>query len=141
MCFVFLDDLRDPPGDYRKWVVVRSFYEFVGWCEFNSMEDIEFMSFDHDLGESYGRELNTGYDVALWMAEMDYAGEAIFNENFRYRVHSSNPAGAKNIRNLMDRHFRRKGEKKSREVLNVPKNGVIVPKDKIRFRFHPFSGG
>jgi hypothetical protein len=93
---LFLDDERYPPNDGRNWIVARNVDEAkdiirdIGWPEY--------ISFDHDLGDGE----QTGKDFANWMICEHIEGENVFSENFRYYVHSQNPIGAKNIRDLID---------------------------------------
>jgi len=112
---VYLDDMRDPPGNPHDWIVLRSFYELVGFVHETGLFPIRLISFDHDLGDSYGRPLKTGYDAAVWLTEFS---EDDFCPDFQYQIHSSNPVGRENIRQLMNRHFERtRGETASREKL------------------------
>src|ERR1035437_4381644 len=119
--YLFLDDYREPSDCakymYRKgvdcriyhenWSIVRSYLEFVKWIETNGLPD--FISFDHDLADVeelkeelpkeqwFNSETNkeyTGMDCAKWL--VNYCldnGKSLPN----YAVHSSNPAGVKNI--------------------------------------------
>lgn len=101
---LFLDDLRDPPNDGRRWVVARSCDEARriitgggGWSPF-------FVSFDHDLGDQ-GEPEETGYTFAKWLIEQDLDRPGFLHSNFSYRVHSANPIGAENIRRLLDNYL------------------------------------
>ncbi len=136
MTKIFLDDMRDPPGAYANWIVLRSFFELVGFVSLNGLSKITHLSFDHDLGESYGREVSNGYHCALWLTKIDAnsndpkdAGRNRFAINFSYRLHSSNPTGKLNIKQLLDRHFEREyGENMSREVRISPRGTKISEK-------------
>jgi hypothetical protein len=73
---------------------VRSYDEAVAWVEKNGMPD--YISFDHDLGE----DSHTGYDFAKWLIDQDEQRTHRFPTGFMFNVHSANPVGAANIRNL-----------------------------------------
>ena len=93
---LFLDDIREAPD--KTWVVVRSYFEFVEAVRKHGNEIIE-ISFDHDLGEdAHGSLAPTGMDAAKYfvdkfMIEEEGYGQLLLKVN----VHSSNPAGRKNI--------------------------------------------
>lgn len=111
MTLLFLDDLRNPTDCLyfsrlnvnleiylQEWQVVRSYTEFVKWIETNGLPD--FISFDHDLGlpKLPENEEQNGMTCAKWLVNycMDY--------NLKlpdFVVHSSNPAGKRNIEGLL----------------------------------------
>jgi hypothetical protein len=109
---LFLDDIRNPTDCllymdskiqdidiYRKeWQVVRSFDEFVAWIETNGLPD--FISFDHDLGlpEDSNTEEQNGMTCAKWLVNYCLDNDLKLPD---FVVHSSNPAGAKNIEELL----------------------------------------
>ena len=117
---LFLDDERMPadvtwidigPGP---WEIVRSYAEAVAWVEQNGFPDV--ISFDHDLGyEAFdtneagiivvtdSRETPSGHDFAKWLIhrDMDCEGVDGLRDDFRFTVHSMNPVGARNIRELL----------------------------------------
>lgn len=96
MSKLWLDDVREPPNDY--WDVVRNFNQFKNYIDNNGVpRDI---SFDHDLG---GEE--NGYHCALYIVQNDLP-------IYDFRVHSSNPVGAKNIFDLL--HSYREHKKNER---------------------------
>lgn len=67
----------------------------------------EFISFDHDLGLL---SLN-GYELAWWIVERDLDLNSKFiPDNFSFHVHSANPVGADNIRNLLNNYLKDKRE-------------------------------
>ena len=75
----------------------------------NGMPD--FISFDHDLGIDENEQLlPSGYDFAKWIIESDLDGVISISSTFRYKVHSQNPVGKKNITELLDGYFRHKFE-------------------------------
>jgi hypothetical protein len=122
---IYLDDVRIPIAP-AEWVVVKSYDEFVNAISKHGLENIEYISFDHDLGEKaiaeffngvYENDENpifnydnlgdekTGMDCAKWLIE-EYIlpkfkkDEEIENycKNFpQINIHSANPVGKKNI--------------------------------------------
>jgi hypothetical protein len=92
---LYLDDVRFPRTD--GWSIVRSYEDFTQWILENGVPSV--VSFDHDLGvDDQGNELKSGYDAAKWLC--NYCAEnglPLPNCN----VHSANPVGAENIRNLI----------------------------------------
>ena len=112
MKLLFLDDKRFPTDCllymeakvqdieiYRKkWQIVRSYDEFVAWIERHGLPD--FISFDHDLGlpEDSNTEEQNGMTCAKWLVNycLDYDLKTP-----DFVVHSSNPAGTKNIEGLL----------------------------------------
>jgi hypothetical protein len=88
---IYLDDVRDLPDEYQGWVVARTAEEALHLIASNGLENIEILSFDHDLGE----DCMSGYDLAVIIEEMVYdAGFTIVPE---FRIHSANPVGRKNL--------------------------------------------
>lgn len=87
---IFLDDVRFPVDDTL--VICRSYDELVLITAFLTPKRVEFVSFDHDLGQT-----KSGLDCAKWLVQqdMDYS---IFADDFTFYVHSQNPVGAENIR-------------------------------------------
>ena len=102
---LFLDDIRNPIDIYKDlnnedFIIVRSFSEAVEYIIKNDFPD--FISFDHDLGFSIEfSESKTGYDFAKFLS--DYIiDNNIDISKFKFKVHSANPVGAKNIECLMN---------------------------------------
>lgn len=107
MKLLFLDDIRNPTDCllymqakiqdieiyHKEWQIVRSYDEFVAWIETNGLPD--FISFDHDLGlpEEQTEELN-GMSCAKWLVNYCLDNDLKLPD---FVVHSSNPAGARNI--------------------------------------------
>lgn len=119
---LFLDDIRNPIDccsymQYRgidlkqyheEWDIVRNYKEFVEHINLVGLPDI--ISFDHDLADHLlDKDRNilsekTGYDCAKWLIEycMDN------NEELpKFIVHSMNPVGTKNIKDLLN-NFKQK---------------------------------
>ena len=118
---LYLDDLRVPYDTFNyskdsrytklKWVIVRSYKEFVRAVETLGIPNL--VSFDHDLADEHydtlgqtdflslseyylsnDREM-TGYDCAKWLC--DYCIDN--NEKFpNYLIHSWNRIGSENIK-------------------------------------------
>jgi len=99
MIKLFIDDIRDPCAD--DFIVVRSYGYAVNYMRKNGCPD--FISFDHDLGEA--NEL-TGFDIAKWMVERDLNDKGKFiPKDFKFYVHSANPAGSANINGLLNNYL------------------------------------
>ena len=124
---IFLDDFRHPydafvyTKDTRyaklKWIIVRSYDEFVKTIIKIGINNIETISLDHDLSdEHYGREdmpwsvdrqidyfsfkEKTGYECAKWLC--DYCLDNNFKLPKEILIHSFNIIGAANIRSYIN---------------------------------------
>lgn len=128
---LFLDDNRIPHKSmdymhpdiaslYRtlKWVVVRSYYEFVKTIEEKGLPDL--ISFDHDLADVHydirsegfnswkeyyesddeHREM-TGYDCAKWLVNYCMENQKPIP---KYYIHSMNDIGMHNIRTYLENY-------------------------------------
>ena len=116
---LFLDDYRTPNDAYyytnnniylkNDWVVVKNYNNFINYITEHSIPDI--ISFDHDLGlEHYGNHVEgdvidykqynekTGYDCAKWL--IDYIIDNNLNPPKMIYIHSMNPVGGNNIKEL-----------------------------------------
>ena len=91
---MYLDDVRELPEEFQKeWITVRSSSETISYVKAHGLP--EFISFDHDLGGS-----DTTMVFLRWLErETNIIQE---NDPPEYVVHSSNPAGAANIRSFME---------------------------------------
>ena len=86
---IYLDDERNPRRD--DWIVVRNYSEFEKIL--NSVDVVDEISFDHDLGEE-----KTGYDCLKLLVEKDIASDGkLLNENFKYNFHTANICGKINM--------------------------------------------
>jgi hypothetical protein len=121
---IYLDDVRTPVAN--DWVVVRNFEQFVKAGEKISLDNIETISLDHDLGDSamweyhnnvsrnYSLDYNnikekTGYDCAKWLVNRFYEENPDWANKDRsvkrakkmpfptVYTHSANPIGSANI--------------------------------------------
>jgi hypothetical protein len=119
---VFLDDERSPIQviSWMKrrvgatvrlyteddWYIVRDYNEFVDYVSKN-INSIDVVSFDYDLADmhydpktwsqSFVYKEKTGHDCAKWMKE-HY--ESLFKPLPKILIHSMNPVGSENIRNV-----------------------------------------
>jgi hypothetical protein len=114
---IYLDDERIPND--KDWLIVKNYGQFIKKISDVGLENIDVISFDHDLGdtavEEYFRnvikkgildydniEERTGYDAAKWLVGyyMDnYTNSTHFPQVY---VHSANPVGAANIVNYIN---------------------------------------
>lgn len=88
---IWLDDVRPAPKGYlHAWNYESAIYliEHLSCLE----NDIELISFDHDLGEN-----KSGYDVAKYIVENHIPIK-------EYKVHSANPVGRFNIEQLLNHY-------------------------------------
>lgn len=98
MYTMYLDDLRTPIQKYD--VIVRSYEEAKECIQTRGMP--LFLSFDHDLGiNKDGSMKKSGFDVALWIARGLKNKTLELPRGFSYKVHSSNPMGAKKIKQII----------------------------------------
>jgi hypothetical protein len=115
--YLFLDDQRSVldvrwavlpnKGQGLNWISVKNYEEFIDCIGKNGLP--EFVSFDHDLAPSHYKAIRTknynyiektGYDCAKWL--MNYC--QIKSIKFpNYAIHSMNPSGAQNIKQLLER--------------------------------------
>jgi hypothetical protein len=102
---LYLDDIRIPKTE--GWDIVRTYENFVEWIEKNGLP--EEVSFDHDLAEisydpttqaeSFKYYEKTGYDAAKWLCDYCWTNGLPIP---KWNVHSANPVGRDNIRQLME---------------------------------------
>ena len=122
---IYLDDVRTPVDE--GWTIVRNYDQFVTQVMLIGLENIEVISFDHDLGESAMKEyytnvspnykLNydnilekTGMDCVKWLINYYYDNYHLEEELIsraskkalgipfpQIYVHSANPIGSANI--------------------------------------------
>lgn len=105
---MFLDDERHPIID--DYIIVRSFEEATKHIAINGLP--EFITFDHDLGIG-----KNGFDVAKWI--IDYCLDNGIYKLPEWHVHSQNPVGAKNIRDILmsaEKHL--EYEKEAKEFMS-----------------------
>jgi hypothetical protein len=95
---LFIDDERFPPDDGKNWNIVRTSDEAIGCVIMCGVP--EFVSYDHDLGGD-----DTSMKFIWWMIDA-YLDGKIDGFPVNYTVHSQNPVGARNIRELLDAFIR-----------------------------------
>lgn len=91
---IFLDDIRNPPDD--SWTICKTYPEFINLI-LNNWDNIEEISFDHDLGTK-----RNGYDC-VEVIEC-YLRLGIIKPNYlvTFSIHTQNPVGRNNIKNCID---------------------------------------
>lgn len=102
---IYLDDVRNPPAmlndNFVDWKVIRTASNCIDFID-KHLNEIDFISFDHDLGND---EDGTGYNVACHLEKL--AIEKKIYKPFDYQVHSANPVDADKInvcmKNVMSR--------------------------------------
>ena len=92
--YFFVDNIRNiekaPVDDVGIPIIIRNYKYAINFLqEFMSNGYEILIDLDHDLGTK-----QSGYDIAKWIVESEY-------KNLRFRVHSMNPAGTKNITELL----------------------------------------
>lgn len=97
--YLWVDDVR--PINYSRMpkgynpLIVDCYEHAIIWLKKLKVEGSKvIVDLDHDLGTE-----KSGYDIAKYMVENDYP-----RLNFHYRIHSMNPVGEENIRQLMRRY-------------------------------------
>jgi hypothetical protein len=117
---IYLDDVRTPIDP--DWIIVRNYEEFIEKIEELGLENIEWISLDHDLGDTAMMEwytnvaknysLNydnitekTGMDCTKWLIEQWMNGKPICN----VMIHSANAIGSANMMGYINnyRHINR----------------------------------
>ncbi len=116
---LFLDDNRTPYDVFRNtidpdyehnndWKIVKNYDEFVDSILESGLPKL--ISFDHDLSQNHYLPENqsnidydkltdkTGYDAAMWLISYCNTNNI---ELPKFKVHSSNPEGKKNIEEVL----------------------------------------
>ncbi len=128
---LFLDDIRHPYDSYPytkdtrylqlKWIIVRSYDEFVKYITKNGVPRL--VSFDHDLADEhyfsdnqpwstensidyFSYKEKTGYECAKWLCDYCLDNNIKLPETL---VHSFNQTGSDNIRHYI-RNFKKHTE-------------------------------
>ena len=119
--WIYLDDVRIPNDSI--WTLVKSYDEFVAEINLVGLDQIEFISLDHDLGDSAMTEYytntkphfkldynnikeKTGYDCAKWLVQESIDKDIPLPT---VKVHSANPIGASNIMGYVNNYLKIKG--------------------------------
>lgn len=107
---IYLDDVRTPITSNIRWVIVRSYDEFVSKINELGLENIKLISLDHDLGDTAIKEWHdnvyhnftldynnitekTGMDCTKWLVEKWMDGAPVCE----VKVHSANAIGSANM--------------------------------------------
>lgn len=103
---IFLDDIRTPSmshkkdkglgeefSDSKKWLIVRNYSDFVDLVD-NNLNEIELVSFDHDLADYIDEKEFTGKDASDYLINKCLENDVKFPS---WYVHSDNTSGKKNI--------------------------------------------
>ena len=107
---IYLDDVRTPITSNIRWVIVRSYDEFVSKINERGLENIKLISLDHDLGDTAIKEWHnnvyhnftldynnitekTGMDCTKWLVEKWMDGAPVCE----VKVHSANAIGSANM--------------------------------------------
>lgn len=88
------------PFKTEKWVIVRSYYDFVKEIKKRGLPTR--VSFDQDLGDISMPE-RTGYDCAKWLCNYCLDNDLKFPN---YYIHSGNKVGARNIKGYIDNYIK-----------------------------------
>lgn len=91
---IYLDDLRTPSDN--SWFIIRSHHDFIHKIS-TSFNQIDCISFDHDLGEE-----KTGFDCAKYLIEYCINNNLTPPQTY---VHSANPVGRENIVSLINNYL------------------------------------
>jgi hypothetical protein len=119
--WIYLDDVRTPVSEGLDpiWTVVRNYDEFVAKVEEISLENIEVISLDHDLGDSAMLEFyrnvspnyildynniteKTGMDCAKWLVNHSIEKGIPLPQVY---THSANPIGSANIMGYINNYL------------------------------------
>ena len=97
--FLWVDDVRpinfNRVPKYYVPIVAENYKNAIKWLDtFKENGAKVIVDLDHDLGVG-----KSGYDIAKYLVENDFP-----RLNFHYRIHSANPVGVENIRQLMRRY-------------------------------------
>jgi len=144
---IYLDDERTPKDE--GWIVVRNYKEFVNTINKLGLENIDLISFDHDLGDTAKDEYynnvktnyeldydniveKTGYDCAKFLVDKFYLENPDRERSERFEklgteikfptitVHSANPIGAANIMGYINNFLKNEGQPESCVRVQIP---------------------
>lgn len=90
---LYVDDIRNIPLFYNrtdKIIIARNYKEAIK--NLTLIKKFDIIDLDHDLGEE-----KSGYDIAKYIVENQIKVDTI-------RIHSMNPVGVQNIRQLLQRY-------------------------------------
>jgi len=145
---LYLDDVRTPL-DIDIWEVVRSYEELVAVIKKNGLIQYDFVSLDHDLGESAMLEY---YNNVKDNFELDYdnikektgydAAKFLVNESMEtgvrmpiVYVHSANPIGSANIMGYVNNYYKNCGREQACVRVQIPhkieEQFLMTPEERI----------
>lgn len=88
-------------SEIDRFIVVRSYKEFVNYIEQNGLPN--FISFDNDLGlDEDGKIAPDGYAAVKWLVYKS----GIDLRNLKYKVHSANPVASEQIKGLLSNYIK-----------------------------------
>lgn len=119
--WIYVDDIRIPTDSM--WTVATNYDELVREVALVGLDNVEFISLDHDLGDDAMVEYysnvkpnyqldysnikeKTGYDCAKWLVQ-ESMDKGIPLPTVK--VHSANPIGAANIMGYINNYLRNNG--------------------------------
>jgi hypothetical protein len=101
---LFIDDERWPKEGTGPWTICRCSYDAIEMIKELGMP--EEIAFDHDLGLAVDENDNEYFDTTMklihWIIDEHYDNGLVIPSNFTFTVHSANPIGAQNIKELMN---------------------------------------
>lgn len=125
---LFLDDIRTPEMAFhymrdiiyldRKWIIVRTYDDFVKYIEANGMPDI--VSYDHDLAdEHYHDDMYKGVAVYAKLYDsfkektgkhcLDWLIQKCIDEKLKFPkwvLHTMNPAGKQAMQGSINTYYK-----------------------------------
>ena len=111
---IYLDDERTPND--KTCIVVRNYDQFIQKISELGFDNIDVISFDHDLGDTKIEE-KTGYDAAKWLVN-EYCDYTIHTPQIY--SHSANPIGAANIIGYVNSFLKHTKKKQTAELKVEP---------------------
>ena len=94
---LWIDDIRRPPSD--EWIWVQSTHQAISTIFYHYRrqykENTLLISLDHDAGEfaKYGGDY---IEVLKWLEQED-----IVDDSYSFHIHSMNPVGVQNMKNII----------------------------------------
>jgi hypothetical protein len=151
MVRIYLDDVRTPISD--NWIIVRNYEEFVNKVKESGLDNIELISFDHDLGDSAMNEYfnnvspnykldydniteKTGYDAAKFLVDYYYelnpnrvSSSRLDKKKLEFKfplvyVHSANPIGSANIIGYINNFLMNEGQPQNCVRVQIPHTNI-----------------
>lgn len=114
--FIWLDDIRPVPEQYKQGLHAYSVYEaqsFIEQAEKDGVVDFA-LDLDHDLGD-YADQGGDGIKLVLWLIETGRC-----NEHYEISLHTMNPVGRANMKALIDRYWTNSAHQHQTQEYNEP---------------------